>query len=74
MQVARYVFDLHLSKAQLLEYYSGAVLWVQAESLCGKTLRFRLAHLKPFVSSSGISGRFVLEANSDGEFRSLTRL
>jgi len=74
MQVVRYVFDLHLSKAQLLEYYSGSVNWVQAQSLCGRSLRFRLSHLKPFVTSSGISGRFVLIANARGEFQSLSRL
>ena len=67
----RYLFDLSLTDEQLRQYYKGSVAWVQATSLDGKSLRFRLIHLKPFVTHSGVVGRFQITCSNEGEFISL---
>lgn len=67
----RYLFDLALTDEQLMQFYKGSVAWVQATSLDGKSLRFRLIHLKPFITHTGVKGRFQITCTNDGEFISL---
>ncbi|MEM7001373.1 MAG: DUF2835 family protein, partial [Pseudomonadota bacterium] len=47
--------------AQLETYYAGAVRFVWARTRQGQSIQFPLAHLRRFVSHTGVQGRFRLQ-------------
>ena len=51
-------FSLDISATKLEAYYRGSVREVLAYSTNGRRLRFPLSLLRPFVSHSGVQGRF----------------
>jgi len=71
--VKRFEFVLSISSQQYLQYYRGAVRQVLAQSTTGATVQFPAALLTPFVTSAGISGRFVLTCEETGKGAELRR-
>ena len=69
----RFEFVLSISSQQYLQYYRGSVRQVLAQSTAGATVQFPAALLTPFVSSAGISGRFVLTCDDQGKEAELKR-
>ena len=51
-------FSLDISATKLEAYYRGSVREVLAYTTDGRRLRFPLSLLRPFVSHSGVQGRF----------------
>lgn len=66
-------FVLNISSQRYLQYYRGSVRQVVALSTAGATVQFPAALLTPFVSTAGISGRFVLTCNDHGKGAELKR-
>jgi len=71
--VKRFEFVLSISSQQYLAYYRGSVRQVLAQSTTGATVQFPAALLTPFVTSAGISGRFVLTCEDSGKGAELRR-
>lgn len=69
----RFEFVLSISSQQYLQYYRGSVRQVLAQSTTGATVQFPAALLTPFVTSAGISGRFVLTCEDSGKCAELRR-
>ncbi|MCF6180308.1 MAG: DUF2835 domain-containing protein [Geopsychrobacter sp.] len=69
-----YRFCLQLSSAEIGRYYQGVArdICVRAES--GEQLRFAARHLRPFLTTSGIRGRFILTTAANHQFKSLKKL
>jgi hypothetical protein len=69
--VRRYELDLRISDSELLRYYRGAVSDVVAFDRYGRKIRFPASALRPFVTRTGIQGRFVLEVDADNRLRGI---
>ena len=70
----RFEFVLRISSRQYLQYYRGSVRQVLAQSTTGATVQFPAALLPPFVTTAGISGRFVLTCEDSGKGATLQRV
>lgn len=70
----RHCFQLNLSAQEYLPYYRGQVsaLIVQADD--GRTIQLPANSLRPFVTASGIAGRFELTLDDNNKLIHLRRL
>ncbi|MCF7499335.1 MULTISPECIES: DUF2835 domain-containing protein [Pseudoalteromonas] len=69
-----YYFSLYLSYSKCLDYYHGKYKSVQVTEDGGKTVRFDAEHLRPFISSIGIRGRFRLILTEQNRFLKLEKV
>jgi len=69
-----YYFLLNLTYQQCLDYYDGKYRSVQVIEDGGKKVRFDAHHLRPFISSLGIRGRFRLLLTLENKFVRLERV
>ena len=76
MSVARkhYRFSIQLSQQQFLRHYQGAASTVQVYSECGQRLRFPASRLRPFLTHTGIAGRFQMTVNAENRFVDLKKI
>jgi len=70
----RFEFGLDISSLEYLPYYRGEVRNVVARCFDGRTVQFPATLLTPFVTSSGIRGRFVMTCDDSGKGAQLQRL
>ena len=70
----QYIFSLHLSRDQFLDYYKGSGKGLLVVSECGRTVSFPPLRLIPFVTNNGVSGRFLLTVDNNNRFVSLKRI
>ena len=70
----QFYFRLQISRQQFLRYYQGTAGAVQVVSECGKRLRFPATRLRPFLSHTGIKGRFLLTVDGNNHFIDLQQL
>jgi hypothetical protein len=70
----QFYFRLQISRQQFLRYYQGVAGTVQVISECGKRLHFPAMRLRPFLSHTGINGRFLLTVDGNNHFIALRRL
>ncbi|MCD6582235.1 MAG: DUF2835 family protein [Desulfuromusa sp.] len=70
----QFTFRLQISQQQYLQYYQGTANAVQVVSECGKKLHFPAVRLRPFLSHTGINGRFLLTIDSNNRFIDLQKL
>lgn len=66
-------FSINISSLDFLPYYEGRVRDIVVTSDQGLRVQFPAMHLRPFLTRSGISGRFCLQTNQ-GKFVSLTKI
>ncbi|KID56805.1 hypothetical protein JF50_12950 [Pseudoalteromonas luteoviolacea] len=69
-----YYFFLRLTHEQCLAYYEGDVEFIQVVEDGGKRIRFPAAHIRRFVSSIGVSGRFRLQLDDSNKFITLEKV
>ena len=69
-----HLFYMDLSYKQCLGYYYGHYTSVQVLEDGGKTIRFHAEHLRRFISSIGIRGRFRLILDDNNKFLSLEKV
>ncbi len=72
--MSRYVFQLHISSVQYLDYYRGTARSVLARATSGQTVQFPASLLQRFVTPDGIRGNFVLVCNDQHKCVSLRRV
>lgn len=66
--------SLSLSAAQCERYYAGHIKYVQAQSDDGRQIRFPAQALLPYISHTGVQGRFVLRFDDQHKFIEMARL
>jgi hypothetical protein len=67
-------FSLNISADELLRYYQGVASMVVARSLDGRTVRFPASRLRPFMTTTGIQGRFTISFDDQHKFLEMRRL
>lgn len=68
------VFDLKLSRDEVLKYYRGTALMVSVRARNGQQVRFPAAALRPFLSHAGVQGTFILYYDEQGKLIQLDRM
>lgn len=66
--------DLRISAEEYQQLYAGAVRDVLAYAHDGRRVRFPARILQPFVTHSGIEGRFLIHFSADNKFQKIERL
>lgn len=69
----RLYFNLNISADEYLRYYRGVAARVIARTQDGRTLSLPAARLRPFVTHSGIQGRFCATIDSNHRLIALER-
>jgi hypothetical protein len=69
----RFLFNLNLSSQEYLHYYRGSVSMVWVRCTDGTTVQFPAGLLRPFVTSGGVRGAFVLACDEHGKGSQLRR-
>lgn len=72
--MVEYYFNLRLSYNDCMDYYHGRYSAVQVEEEGGKTIRFSANHLRPYITSLGIRGRFRLLLTPENKFVRIERV
>ncbi len=62
---------LKISSERFQAYYHGAVEYVVAPSIDGRTIQFPARVLRPFVSHQGIQGTFEITFDANLKFHSI---
>ncbi|XQW86661.1 DUF2835 domain-containing protein [Thalassotalea piscium] len=69
----KYYFSINMTQEEFLPYYQGRGLAIVVRSEAGLKIQFPAMHLRKFVTSGGVKGRFCLETVNN-KFISLTKL
>ncbi len=69
-----YRFSLQLSNKEIARYYQGAACNISVRADNGQQLRFAARHLRPFVTATGIQGKFLLTTDKNNQFQSIKKL
>ena len=67
-------FRLSLSAEEFLRYYQGQVRQIQVISEGGRTIRFPAAALRPYLTHSGIHGRFEIRFDDNNKFTDMAMI
>lgn len=67
-------FSINLSYDKFLQVYQGHAKHVVTKAYDGRTLQFPAEILKPYLTHSGIQGRFVIYFDENNKFKSLEKL
>lgn len=70
----QFIFSIHLSEPEFLDYYKGTAKAIIVMSECGRRISFPPLRLIPFVTHRGVSGRFLLNVDTNNRFVSLQRI
>ncbi|MCF6238686.1 MAG: DUF2835 domain-containing protein [Candidatus Marinimicrobia bacterium] len=67
-------FRLQISQQQYLQYYQGTASAVQVIAENSQKIQFPAIRIRPFLTHSGIHGRFCLTIGEDNHFINLEKL
>lgn len=67
-------FYLNLSYDKFLHVYKGHAKHVVTKANDGRTLQFPAEILKPYLTPSGIQGKFIIYFNDQNKFQSLEKI
>lgn len=65
---------LNINAKKYLLLYKGVARNVLATSVDGRSVRFPAKILQPFVTRSGVNGRFLIHFSDDGRFSHIQQL
>ena len=68
------MLDLSIPSRKLESMYSGRVRSVHAWARDGRSVRFPIQILRPFICHNGIHGTFALSLNAQNRLQEITRL
>ncbi|GHE83765.1 DUF2835 domain-containing protein [Thalassotalea profundi] len=69
----KYYFSINMTSEEFFPYYQGKILAVVVTTDMGIKVQFPAMHLRKYLTSTGIKGRFCLETVNN-KFISLTRI
>lgn len=70
----KHLFHLRLTYQECMQYYQGHYTGVQVTTVQGLSLQFPAEHIRAFVTTSGINGKFELTTDQNNKFVSLIKL
>ena len=70
----RYIFSLHISADNWLQYYRKPNANVVARATTGQKVQFKARHLQRHITHTGIDGIFCLTIDQNYDFVSLERV
>ena len=73
-EMNRHRFQMNLSAEEFLLYYRGTAKAVIVQAEDGRTIQLPASSLRPFVTASGITGRFELTLDASNKLIDLRRL
>lgn len=68
------VVTVRIPADELLRFYAGQATEVLATALDGRTVRFPVRVLRPFVTEDGVAGTFQLRFDHNRKFVDITRV
>jgi len=68
------VVDLNIPEEEYLRVYRGSARTVLAYSIDGRRVSFPANILQPFISHTGVQGRFRIRFDAQGRFSSIEKL
>ncbi|NQZ11284.1 MAG: DUF2835 domain-containing protein [Algicola sp.] len=68
-----YNFSMGMSAAKCKKIYEGTIRYLVVTSDSGETVQLPASRFRPFVTTSGISGRFRLSLDDDHKFVALEK-
>lgn len=66
-------FSVSLSYDEAKVFYTGSKNRLQVTASDGKSINIPWSALQPFLSTSGVQGRFIITYDGDGKLLSLVR-
>jgi hypothetical protein len=69
----KYYFSINMTNQEYLPYYQGRIQSIIVTSNSGVRVEFPAMHLRNYVTTSGIRGRFCLQTK-DNKFLSLQQI
>jgi len=69
----KYYFSLKMSSQEFLPYYQGQLRSIVVTANSGETVQFPAMHMRKFLASYGIHGRFCL-ITENNKFISLVKI
>ena len=72
--MARYIFDLNVSAADVKALYRGDINTVRAEDREGRWVQFGAAVLRRFVSHGGVHGTFAVYVDDNNKITRIERI
>ena len=69
-----FYFTIFISYEKFSSYYQGYSDSVALTDAKGRHLQINAKYFRPFLTPNGIKGQFKLELDSNGKYKSLTRL
>jgi len=70
---SEYHFSLQISQEQYLAYYRGEVKNVHVNMSDGSSMQFPASALRPFVTTEGVYGEFILRTDENNKLIELVR-
>ena len=68
------VFSIQLTHRQILSFYSGSKSRVMVKTEKGNTISLPWRVLQPYVTTSGLSGSFVITYDATGKWREIRKM
>lgn len=68
-----FFFTLSLSYDDFLPYYQGRAKRVEVRERQGRVLHINAYYLKPFLTPSGINGRFKIQIDANGKLHNIEK-
>ena len=70
----RICVPLSITKDELLRWYSGSAKDVTAFALDGRSVRFPVDVIRPFIARDGVHGYFEIRFSAAGKFEEIQRV
>ncbi len=74
MMCQRLCVVINITAHEFVQYYQGAVDSILATTTDGRTIKFPINILRPFVKSNGVHGKFELVFNDQFKLVSVNRV
>jgi hypothetical protein len=68
------VFSLQLTKRQLVPFYNGSRSRIMVKTEAGSTISLPWRVLQPYVTTSGLSGSFVITYDATGKWKEIRKM
>ena len=68
------VFHLNITADEYVRVYSGTAKYVITKSIDGKSIKFPVNILQPYLTHDGVSGMFSLKYDKNNKFISIQKI
>lgn len=66
--------DIRISAEEMMKLYQGVAQNVSVRARDGRRVQFPASSLRPYVTSSGVEGSFILIVDAQHKLQSISRL